>query len=239
MAPAIALDAILHRYPGEAAPALAGLDLTVAAGEVVALTGPSGAGKSTLLALIDGRLRGWQGRARVLGRPLDPARAPARAVRALTGFVFQDFALVDRLSARRNVLNGRLGRVPVLASLIPRFGPEDHEAAEAALADTGILDLADRRADRLSGGQRQRVAIARALAQEPRLMLADEPVASLDPANAEALLDLLTRTARARGATLVFSAHQPALAARFADRTLAMAGGRIVDEGRARSRLSA
>lgn len=223
----VVLAGVAHRYPGDRSGALAGVDLTVWAGEVVALVGPSGAGKSTLLALLDGRLRGWRGRAAVLGRALDPRRAPPRAFRAEIGFVFQEFALVDRASVRQNVLNGRLGRTPVLASLLGQFRAEDHAAVEAALRDTGILDLADKRADQLSGGQRQRVGIARALAQEPRLMLADEPVSSLDPARARAILGLLVDTARARRATLIFSSHQPDLALGVADRVVALKAGRI------------
>ena len=226
--PAARLQGVAHRYPGERAGALDGIDLTVAAGEVVALVGSSGAGKSTLLTLLDGRLRDWQGGAEVLGHRLDARRPPKRALRAEVGFVFQEFALIDRATVRQNVLNGRLGRVPVLASLLGRFGDADHEAALAAMSDTGIAELADKRADQLSGGQRQRVGIARALAQEPRLLLADEPVASLDPARAEAILTLLAASARRRGATLVFSSHQPAIAAAVADRVVALRAGRVV-----------
>lgn len=224
---AVVLDGMAYRYPGESAGALHGIDLTVRQCEVVAIIGPSGAGKSTLLTLLDGRLRGWQGRAIVLGHSLDPRRAPPRRVRAETAFIFQEFALVDRASVARNVLNGRLGQTPVLASLFGRFNARDRQAVEEALRDTGILDLADKRADQISGGQRQRVGIARALAQEPRLMLADEPVSSLDPARAEAVLRLLTDAARARRATLIFSSHQPGLATAVADRIVALKEGRI------------
>lgn len=226
----VALSGVAHRFKergGAAAKALDGVDLTVHAGQVVAVVGPSGAGKSTLLNLLDGRLTGWDGGALVLGRPLSPRSAPDRAVRVETGFIFQDFALVERSSVYQNVLNGRLGRTDLLSSLLGRFSESDHAAARQALQDTGIADLAERRVDRLSGGQRQRVAIARCLAQEPRLILADEPVSNLDPRTAEDMLTLLTGVARARRATLVFTSHQPELAARHADRILALKAGRI------------
>ena len=222
---------LVHTYVGNRSGALASVDLAVERGEVVALVGPSGAGKSTLLTLLDGRLRGWQGAASVLGLPLRPDRPPDRARRAEVGFIFQEFALVERASVWRNVLNGRLGRTDPLASLLGRSTAADDAAAEAALLDTGIAELRDRRVDKLSGGQRQRVAIARCLAQEPKLILADEPVSNLDPMRSERILSLLAQTARQRGATLLFTSHQPELAALVADRIVAMRDGRVVFDG--------
>lgn len=222
---------LAHTYVGNRSGALAGVDLAIQRGEVVALVGPSGAGKSTLLTLLDGRLRGWQGAASVLGLPLRPDGPPDRARRAEVGFIFQEFALVERASVWRNVLNGRLGRTDPLASLFGRFTDVDQAAAEAALLDTGIAELRDRRVDRLSGGQRQRVAIARCLAQEPKLILADEPVSNLDPQRSERVLNLLAQTAHQRGATLLFTSHQPDLAAAVADRIVAMRDGRVVFDG--------
>ena len=221
------LAGVTHRHPGAEMAALDSIDLTVGPGETVALVGPSGAGKSTLLALLDGRLRGWHGAAVCLDRALDPERAPRRADRADVGFIFQEFALVDRATVRQNVLNGRLGRTDTWRSLLGRFSHADRVAAEKAMADAGIAELADRRADQLSGGQRQRVAIARCLAQEPRLILADEPVSNLDPTRAEAILELITRTAQGRGAAVLFTSHQPDLAARHAGRLVGLKDGRI------------
>ncbi|MFC0159220.1 phosphonate ABC transporter ATP-binding protein [Mameliella alba] len=203
------------------------VSLMVPAGESTALLGPSGAGKTTLLALLDGRLRGWRGRVSVLGAPLHPDQAPPRGSRPDVGFVFQEFALVERATVLRNVLNGRLGRMSPLRAALWSPLPRDLAVARAALSDCGIADLAERRVDSLSGGQRQRVAIARCLAQEPRLILADEPVSNLDPARAAEILTLLTGAARARGATVLFSSHQPDLARRFADRIVGMRDGRI------------
>jgi len=226
MTRALALHAVSHCFDGKAA--LHEVSLQVAPGECVALLGPSGAGKSTLLALLDGRVRGWTGQAEVLGRGLPHDRAPPREARLDTGFIFQEFALVDRQSVYQNVMNGRLGRMRVWPSLWGRYGAQDHLKAAAALEDTGLSGLAQRRADRLSGGQRQRVAIARCLAQEPALILADEPVSNLDPAHAAHILGLITGAARKRGITVVFSSHQPELSHRFASRTIGLQEGRVL-----------
>ena len=232
---AVALTGIGHRFRdrGRVSKALDGLDITIPAGEIVAIVGPSGAGKSTLLNLLDGRLRGWDGGALVLGRPISPKQPLIRKDRIRTGFIFQDFALIERATVRQNVLNGRLGQTDILASLLGRFSDDDHRAVDRALTDTGIADLAERRVDRLSGGQRQRVAIARCLAQNPELILADEPVSNLDPRTAEDMLALLERVARDRGATLVFTSHQPDLAARHADRIIALKDGKTAFDGSA------
>jgi phosphonate transport system ATP-binding protein len=222
------VDDLTFAHQNAHLPALERVSLLIQQGETVAVLGPSGAGKTTLLTLLDGRLRGWLGRVSVLGAPLDPDHPPSRARRADTGFVFQEFALVERSTVLRNVLNGRLGRMPSLRAFLGMPSPRDLEVARAALNDCGIADLAERRVDSLSGGQRQRVAIARCLAQEPLLILADEPVSNLDPARAGEILALVTGAARARGATVLFSSHQPDLARRFAQRIVGMRGGQIV-----------
>ncbi|UWQ55944.1 ATP-binding cassette domain-containing protein (plasmid) [Leisingera caerulea] len=226
MTQALVLQAVSHSFDG--AQALHNVSLQVAPEECVALLGPSGAGKSTLLALLDGRVRGWRGRAEVLGNRLPNNRAPAREARLETGFIFQEFALVDRQSVYQNVMNGRLGRMRIWPSLWGLFGAQDHLKVATALEDTGLTDLAQRRADQLSGGQRQRVAIARCLAQEPELILADEPVSNLDPAHAERILKLITGAARKHGITVVFSSHQPELSRCFADRIVGLRAGAVL-----------
>ncbi|UZD90830.1 phosphonate ABC transporter ATP-binding protein [Cognatishimia activa] len=226
MTHALSLHAISHCFDG--AEVLQDVSLQIAPGECVALLGPSGAGKSTLLALLDGRIRGWRGRAEVLGNRLPNNRAPERETRLKTGFIFQEFALVDRQSAYQNVMNGRLGRMHTWSSLWGRYGAEDHLKTAIALEDTGLTDLAQRRVDQLSGGQRQRVAIARCLAQEPELILADEPVSNLDPAHAERILELITDAARKRGITVAFSSHQPDLSQRFASRIIGLRAGAVL-----------
>jgi phosphonate transport system ATP-binding protein len=219
------------RYRRDERDALAITALRIEAGQCVALIGTSGAGKSTLLRLLDGRLRGWSGEVNVLGHALDPVAPPPRRWRSKTGFVFQEFALVEQASVRQNVLNGRLGRTDPLWSLLGRFTDEDEEAAWRAMRDVGLEEVAERRADRLSGGQRQRVAIARCLAQDPGLILADEPVSNLDPVTSETVLGLLRDCAARRGAALIISSHQPRLAARFVGRFVALDHGRIVFDG--------
>ncbi len=224
---AISLADVSHHYKGALQPSLTGLDFSVERGATVALIGPSGAGKSTLLALLDGRLKGWNGAVSVLGASLDAQTSPTRAERAKTGFIFQEFALIERASVARNVLNGRLGHAGPVASLFGRFSQGDHAAVHAAMQDAGIAELADKRVDSLSGGQRQRVAIARCLAQEPDLLLADEPVSNLDPVRAEQTLRLLADIRRKRDMTLVFSSHQPELAQRFSERIIGIRAGAV------------
>src|SRR5262249_40581544 len=154
--------------------------------------GPSGAGKTTLFRCLARLAEADEGEIQLLGRPLR-AMGPKelRAARRNVGLVFQQHNLIPRRSVLDNVLAGRLGHVPLWRAMAGRFEGADRQRAYAALDRVNLLDFADRRADRLSGGQQQRVAIARVLAQESRVILADEPVASLDPAAAVSVLSLL------------------------------------------------
>ncbi len=154
MTPAIDItDLTLHHPGGEGGiPALSGVSLSVEQGQSVALLGASGAGKTTLLALRDGRLRGWRGQVSVLGQALSPDRAPARSARLNIGFIFQEFALVERSSVERNVMNGRLGRMPLLQAFLGGQSAQDRAAVHKAMSEAGIAELAHRRVDSLSGG---------------------------------------------------------------------------------------
>lgn len=228
---AIRLRDLRFRFGGEDQDTLAIRELQIPQGQHVALIGASGAGKSTLLSLVDGRLRGWSGDCEVMGQPLSPNRRPSRTWRRSVGFVFQEFALVQRETLWRNVLHGRLGHADPLLSLLGRFSSADMQAVERAISDVGLDAFSDRRVDRLSGGQRQRVALARCLAQEPRLILADEPTSNLDPLTARSILSLLRDRASERSATLMLSSHQPELAADYVDRFIALEHGRIVFDG--------
>lgn len=191
---------------------LHGVDLAVAAGEVVALEGPSGAGKTTLLRAVAGLVQ---------------PEAGTIACNTRAALVFQQHALAPRLSARDNVLVGALGRIGFWRSALRAWPRGEVAEAAACLARVGLDGLGARRADRLSGGQRQRVAVARALMQRAGLLLADEPVASLDPDNAAAVLELLRGLAREEGRAVLVTLHQPELAQRIADRRLRMEEGRL------------
>ncbi len=222
--PAIEVAGLAKRF-GNGVEALAGVDLVIEAGSFVVVLGPSGAGKSTLLRCINGLETPSAGGAIVEGRSVD--KRSLRAIRTRVAMVFQRFNLVSRLNVMANVLCGRLGKRSTLASLFYLMRKDDIEVARRALDRVGLTDRAWDRADRLSGGQQQRVGIARALAQEPTIMLADEPVASLDPATSEEILDLL-REIQKQGITMVVSLHQVEYARRYAERIVGLNDGRVV-----------
>jgi phosphonate transport system ATP-binding protein len=186
--------------------------LSVAPGEMLAIEGPSGAGKTTLLRAAAG---------------LVPHQGTIRSGGARPALVFQQHALARRLTARENVLVGALGRIGFWRAALRLWPGREARLAAECLARVGLAPLADRRADTLSGGERQRVALARALMQQAPVLLADEPVASLDPENAEAVLALLRDLARQDGLAVLVSLHQPELARRHADRRLRLHEGRL------------
>jgi len=227
-APAIAIAGLEKHFPNGVA-ALRGVDLTIEPASFVVILGPSGAGKSTLLRCINGLETPSAGDVTVRGRPV--VTRNLRSIRAEVAMVFQSFNLVGRLNVMANVLCGRLGKRSTLGSLFYLMRPEDRAVAERALARVDLTDRAWERADRLSGGQQQRVGIARALAQEPAIMLADEPVASLDPASSEEILDLLREIQQRDRITLVVSLHQVEFARRYAERIIGLNDGKIVYDG--------
>lgn len=202
--------------------------LDVAAGEVVAVLGPSGSGKSTLFRCITRLTEPDGGEIYVGDRPMHGVSGAGLAqVRRDIGVVFQQFNLIRRRTALDNVLAGRLGSAPLWRVVTGQFTLDDKLRAAQSLDAVGLLDQLHQRADTLSGGQQQRVAIARALAQESRVILADEPVASLDPQTAEAVLSLLRSLARDKGLAVLCTLHQPQLAERYADRVLSMRLGTL------------
>jgi phosphonate transport system ATP-binding protein len=208
----------------------------IAPGEMVALIGASGSGKSTLLRHVAGFLgadRG-SGEVRVGDQVMQGGGRVApriRHLRADVGFVFQQFNLVGRLTVMTNVLTGLLPRVPLWRSLTMRFTRAERAEAWLALKSVGIEDLAWQRASTLSGGQQQRVAIARALVQHARIILADEPIASLDPESARNVMEILSRINKERGITVFVSLHQVQFARRFCARTIALRLGEVVYDG--------
>jgi phosphonate transport system ATP-binding protein len=196
-------------------------------GEFVALLGPSGAGKSTLFRCVTRLVAPDTGVVRVLGRDISALGGQElRLARRDVGLIFQQFNLIGRLSAMDNVLAGRMGHASTLRVMLRQFTLADRQLALAALDRVGLLERAGQRADSLSGGQQQRVAIARVLAQQARLLLADEPVSSLDPQSAENVLGILRNIARETGIAVVCALHQVDLARRYADRVVALRGGR-------------
>ena len=194
--------------------ALQGIDLTIRAGEMVALIGASGSGKSTLLRHLAGLMpadRATESLIEIHGRTVQKRGRIAddvRDIRSGVGFVFQQFNLVDRLPVIVNVLVGTLHRVPLWRSLIRRFTREEVAQGVSALQRVGIEDCRNQRASTLSGGQQQRAAIARALVQGAKVILADEPIASLDPESSRKVMDILQRVNQEDGCTVVVSLHQ-------------------------------
>jgi phosphonate transport system ATP-binding protein len=225
------IERLCKRYP-DGTRALRDLSLAVPDGQFLVIVGLSGSGKSTLMRCVNrlveptsGRI--WLDDAEITGVP----PAALRAVRRRIGMVFQQFNLVRRHSVLVNTLTGALGRTPVARSLVGRFTAAERAAAVATLQRVGLGDLTGRRADTLSGGQQQRVAIARALLQEPRLILADEPVASLDPATSHSVLRYLEEINREDGLTVLCNLHFLSLARRYAHRVVALRAGEIVFDG--------
>ncbi|MCA3417324.1 MAG: phosphonate ABC transporter ATP-binding protein [Roseomonas sp.] len=227
--PAIQTQSLSVTYPNGAV-ALAPVDLTITPSSFTVLLGASGAGKSTLLRSLNGLVRPTEGRVfDSLGEDIAEART-LRRHRRETGMIFQQHQLIGRVSVLGNVLMGRLGYHTAMRTLLP-FTAQEKRLALEALERVGLLDKALARADQLSGGQQQRVGIARALVQKPKLILADEPVASLDPATSERVLTLLHGICRADGLTAVVSLHQLDFARRFGERIIGLAAGRIVFDG--------
>lgn len=209
--------------------ALDQVSLDVRRSEFVVLLGLSGSGKSTLLRCVNGLHPATSGSIEVAGTRVDTAtRAQLRALRRDLGFVFQHFNLVGRLSCLENVLIGGLGRLRVPRYGVLTYPKQMREQALAHLDRVGLADFADRRADTMSGGQQQRVAIARTLMQAPSVLLADEPVASLDPENAAVVMDLLFQVCMEEKLTVVCTLHQVDLALGWAHRLVGLRGGHKV-----------
>jgi phosphonate transport system ATP-binding protein len=222
--------------------ALDNVDVTIRPGEMVALIGASGSGKSTLIRHIAGLVRGdsgggraaGAGQVKVLGRTMQQGgqlSREARRLRAEVGVIFQQFNLVNRLPLLTNVSTGVLGRIPTWRGSLGLFSREEKLAAMRALKRVGMDAFATQRAANLSGGQQQRGAIARCLVQQARLVLADEPIASLDPASARKVMGMLAEINRQDGITVLVSLHQVDYAIRFCSRAIAMRNGEVVYDG--------
>jgi phosphonate transport system ATP-binding protein len=216
--------------------ALRKVSLRIAAGEMVALIGPSGSGKSTLLRHVSGLLAGDRdsGSIHIFGRQVQKNGSISpdiRHIRSEVGFIFQQFNLVGRLSLLTNVMVGMLPRVSAWRSLLGWFSREEKRRALKALGCVGLAEYAAQRASTLSGGQQQRAAIARAMEQRARIILADEPIASLDPESARMVMECLTALNRNNGVSVLVSLHQVQFALQYCPRSIAMKDGRIVFDG--------
>ena len=209
---------------------LHGIDMDVKAGEIVVMLGLSGAGKSTLLRCMNGLNQPDSGQLQVGGIDLMQKHSRRELARHVA-MVFQHHNLVQRLSVRKNVLTGRLGQVGTLASVLQFFKHSDIALADQCLERVGLAHKALERTEALSGGQMQRVGIARALAQQPQVILADEPVASLDPKTARSVLQYLRDATREMGIAVVCNLHQVDYAKEFGDRIVGLSQGRMVFDG--------
>ncbi|MBN9392659.1 MAG: phosphonate ABC transporter ATP-binding protein [Chloroflexi bacterium] len=210
--------------------ALDNINVSIKKGEFVAIIGSSGAGKSTFIRSINRLVQPTSGTITINGK-IATGGGNLRYLRRDVAMIFQQFNLVKRLTVLRNVLMGRLGYKGGLGQIYPVFNSKDIDLALNSLQRLGIAEKAYIRADQLSGGQQQRVAIARALTQVPSIMLADEPVASLDPETSIVVLDILKRINHEDGITTIVNLHQLDLAKEYADRVLGFKGGKLVFEG--------
>lgn len=227
----LSIEGLRKRYPtGDQA--LDDVGLRLGAGEVLGLIGPSGAGKSTLIRCVNRLVEPSAGSIRLDGQDLAALRGGGlRAARRRIGMIFQEFALVERLTVMENLLSGRLGYTGFWPSWFRRFAATDIARAFELLDRVGLAGMESKRADALSGGQRQRVGIARALMQDPRLLLVDEPTASLDPKTSRQVMRLILDLCRERGLAAIVNIHDVVLATEFLPRIVGLRAGRIVYDG--------
>jgi len=229
--PAVRIEGLGMVYP-DGVRALDGVTMEVREGEFLAVLGLSGSGKTTLLRCINRLIDPTEGKIWIFDQEVTALKgAELRALRRRVAMIFQQFNLVKRHTVLANVLSGALGRSSLVPSLLMTFPADERQQALAALDRVGLADRITSRADALSGGQQQRVAIARALMQEPQLILADEPVASLDPALRHSVMRHIEALNREEGLTVLCSLHDIDLVARYATRLVALRDGRLVWEG--------
>ena len=230
--PAIAVTRLTKSFKGKLA--LNHVSVAIGAGEMVALVGASGSGKSTLLRNLNGLQQADAGRVEIFGVALQAEgqlHSKVRQLRSRVGFIFQQFNLVNRLTVLENVLVGHLSQMSPLRSALRLFTPAEKTRALSALEQVGILDQAYKRASALSGGQQQRVAIARCLMQGARILLADEPIASLDPESARRVMEMLVHLNQDHGITVVASLHQVQMVRHYFPRAVALKDGEVRFDG--------
>ncbi|TEB14874.1 Phosphate-import ATP-binding protein PhnC [Pelotomaculum sp. FP] len=220
------------KYYNGTTPALAEVSFTVREGEFVSVIGPSGAGKSTLLRCINRMIELSRGEISFDGVIVSKLRKrDLRKLRTKIGMIFQHYNLVDRLTVIENVLHGRLGYKSTLAGALGRYSREEKNQAYRIIKILGLTDQVYKRCDQLSGGQKQRVGIARALVQNPKMILCDEPIASLDPNAAKIIMDHLRLVSTELGITVLVNMHQVDVALKYSDRIIGVNKGKVVFDG--------
>jgi phosphonate transport system ATP-binding protein len=222
----------VYKIYNTATKALTDISFSVDEGEFVSIIGPSGSGKSTILRCINRLVDTTQGVVKFDGHNINHAdKKEIRQVRKKTGMIFQHYNLVNRLSVIENVLHGRLGHKSTLTGASGYYSEQEKENAFAILAKLGLTEQAYKRCDELSGGQKQRVGIARSIMQEPRLILCDEPIASLDPSSSKIIMDHLSDINKTMKITCILNLHQVDVAMRYSKRIIGLTSGRIVYDG--------
>ena len=212
--------------------ALDDVSFSVEKGEFVSIIGPSGAGKSTILRCINRLIDATDGNIIYDGDDiLSLGKRDLRRVRTKTGMIFQHYNLVDRLSVIENVLHGRLGQKSSISGMLGSYSETEKEKAFSILNELGLAEQAYKRCDALSGGQKQRVGIARAIMQEPKLILCDEPIASLDPKASKTIMDHLSQINQKQKITCIVNLHQVEVAMKYSQRILGVSSGKIVFDG--------
>ena len=212
--------------------ALTDVSFCVNEGEFVTIIGPSGSGKSTILRCINRLVDATQGEIIFDGHDINHAgRKEIRQVRKKTGMIFQHYNLVDRLSVIENVLHGRLGHKSTISGAAGRYSEREKEDAFQILSKLGLTEQAYKRCDELSGGQKQRVGIARSIMQEPRIILCDEPIASLDPNSSKIIMDHLSDINKTMKITCILNLHQVNVALKYSKRIIGLTQGRIIYDG--------
>ena len=212
--------------------ALDDLSFSVKEGEFLSIIGPSGAGKSTILRCINRLVDATDGKIIYDGKDIMHInKRQLRNVRTKTGMIFQHYNLVDRLSVMENVLHGRLGQKSTFSGMIGHYSESEKEQAFAILEELGLAEQAYKRCDALSGGQKQRVGIARAIMQQPKLILCDEPIASLDPKASKTIMDHLAQINQSMQITCIVNLHQVDVAMKYSQQILGIAAGKLVFDG--------
>jgi phosphonate transport system ATP-binding protein len=229
----------LTKQFGKDSKALSDVNFSVQEGEFVSIIGPSGAGKSTLLRCINRMVDATGGEIRFQDKSvLSLKKKELKQVRTKIGMIFQHYNLVNRLSVIENTLHGKLGTKSTIAGVLGLYSQEEKQQAVRILNVLGLKEMIYKRADQLSGGQKQRVGIARALIQNPRMLLCDEPIASLDPNSAKVIMDHLKKISTTMGITVMVNLHQVDVAVKYSDRIIGINSGQVVYNGPAEKMTS-